>query len=271
VDDQEVLCEVLRALLRREGFHAETVGNGEAAMAQLRQCPFDVLLVDKNLPGMSGLDVLAHARALRSHLEVIIITGYASLDSALTALRHGAYDYLLKPFDDLAEVAAKVRQAADRARIVRDSQRVTQELRARNELLEQALQDVRQGRRGTLPPGTRLSTLTPVGATIPPGAIATPVSVTGTLPPGRVSRVTPPPQTIPPRGSAPATPRVSEEVWAPLRSLTRELKAMRQAVPLGSDTKALDTALSELGKLDRALERLSEGRSAEGTSPLGRA
>ncbi|HJZ85484.1 MAG TPA: response regulator [Polyangia bacterium] len=144
VDDQDIICEVLRTLLRREGFEVATVGDGESALARLQGGAFDVLMVDKNLPGMSGLDVLGRVRTLKLDLEVIIITGYASLDSAIAALRCGAYDYLVKPFSDLMEVAAKVRRAAEKAHLERENLRLSADLRARNQLLEQTLAELRQ-------------------------------------------------------------------------------------------------------------------------------
>jgi signal transduction histidine kinase len=150
VDDQDVICEVLRTLLRREGFAVDTADDGSAALTALRREPFDVVLLDKNLPGISGLDVLEQARQIRRDVEIIVMTGYASLDSALTALRLGAYDYLVKPFSDLMEVAAKVRRAAEKAHLRRENERLEQDLRSRNQLLEQTLGELRQTRQLSL-------------------------------------------------------------------------------------------------------------------------
>jgi signal transduction histidine kinase len=146
VDDQDVICEVLRTLLRREGFDVETAPDGKSALDKLRAQPYDVMLLDKNLPDLSGLEVLAKARELRAELEVIMITGYASLDSALSALRRGAYDYLVKPFSDLGEVGEKVRRAAEKVHLHRENQRLTHDLRARNQLLETTVAELRQTR-----------------------------------------------------------------------------------------------------------------------------
>jgi len=95
------------------GSRSKTASDAEAALTLLgKGPPYDVLMVDKNLPGMSGLELLGQTRKLHPGVEVIVITGYASLDSAVVALRNGAYDYLVKPFSDLREVAEKVRHAA---------------------------------------------------------------------------------------------------------------------------------------------------------------
>ena len=158
VDDQDVICEVLRALLRREGFDVETCADGKSALAKLRASAYDVVLLDKNLPDLSGLEVLAEARKLRPDLEIIMITGYASLDSALSALRRGAYDYLVKPFADLGEVSEKVRRAAEKVHLLRENQRLTADLRARNQLLETTVAELRQTRQQAIA-AARLATL----------------------------------------------------------------------------------------------------------------
>jgi signal transduction histidine kinase len=146
VDDQDVICEVLRTLLRREGFDVETARDGRSALENLRAHPYDVMLLDKNLPDLSGLEVLAQSRDLRPELEVIMITGYASLDSALSALQQGAYDYLVKPFADLDEVAERVRRATEKVHLHRENHRLAQDLRARNQLLETTVAELRQTR-----------------------------------------------------------------------------------------------------------------------------
>jgi signal transduction histidine kinase len=147
VDDQEVICEILGTLLRREGFAVATAADGESALARLRESAADVVLLDKNLPKLSGLEVLARIRESHRGTEVILITGYASLDSAVAALRCGAYDYLVKPFADLMEVAEKVRRAAEKARLLRENERLQRDLRSRNQLLEQALGELRKNQK----------------------------------------------------------------------------------------------------------------------------
>ncbi len=116
VDDEPVVRDVLRRLLERETdlilFTAETA---EAALEQLRTTRFDLLVTDKNLPGMGGIELIAEARKRQPALEAIVITGYASAESVLAALGAGASDYLTKPFDELAIVRARVRAALDRS------------------------------------------------------------------------------------------------------------------------------------------------------------
>ncbi|HSP78503.1 MAG TPA: response regulator, partial [Myxococcaceae bacterium] len=81
---------------------------------QLQAQRFDVLVTDKNLPGMGGVELIAEARRLQPALEAVMITGYASTESVLAAFSAGASDYILKPFEDLQLVRAKVRAALER-------------------------------------------------------------------------------------------------------------------------------------------------------------
>jgi len=86
VDDEEVVLQVLSTLLERKGHAYETVTDGEAAIAKLREKPFHLVITDKNLPGLSGLDVLREAKAASPDTDVIMMTGFSSMDSAIEAL-----------------------------------------------------------------------------------------------------------------------------------------------------------------------------------------
>src|SRR6185436_15399636 len=103
VDDEPVVQDAVRWLLRAQGYDVDTVGNGEEALSRIAQHEFDVVVSDIKMPGLNGLDVLERSRALKPNLSVILMTGYASVETAIEALRLGATDYLRKPFelDDL--------------------------------------------------------------------------------------------------------------------------------------------------------------------------
>src|SRR5262245_1254914 len=103
VDDEPVVQDAVRWLLRAQGYDVDTVGNGEEALSRIAQQEFDVVVSDIKMPGLNGLDVLERSRALKPNLSVILMTGYASVETAIEALRLGAADYLRKPFelDDL--------------------------------------------------------------------------------------------------------------------------------------------------------------------------
>lgn len=109
VDDEPLVGAVLRELFVDAGFHVDTTTTGEDAMMRLDAGGTHLVLADKNLPGLSGLDLLRYVKDVHPGVEVVMMTGYASLESAIEALDMGASAYLLKPFDDLQEVIRKVR------------------------------------------------------------------------------------------------------------------------------------------------------------------
>lgn len=143
VDDEEVVCMVLREALQDE-FSLAVVDDAEQAIPYLVQAPPHVLVADKNLPGISGLELLRQAKSLHPDLEVIIITGYASLESSLEAMRQGAYDYLLKPFDDISILVEKVRRAGEKTELARERRQLFDQVLASNRELQKAQQAIKR-------------------------------------------------------------------------------------------------------------------------------
>jgi DNA-binding response OmpR family regulator len=99
VDDEITLRHFLRLNLEEEGYQVNEAADGQSALNLISQQAFDVALVDLRLTDMDGLEVVRHLRQISPKTSVIILTAYATLDSAIEALRHGAHDYLTKPFD----------------------------------------------------------------------------------------------------------------------------------------------------------------------------
>ncbi len=106
VDDDESVRYSLCALLEDEGYNVYTAASGEAAVQLLQSAPFQAVLADIWMPGMSGLDLLAIAHTVNPDLPVILMTGNASLDSSIEAVNRGASGYLLKPYSPEAVIAA---------------------------------------------------------------------------------------------------------------------------------------------------------------------
>ena len=98
VDDELGIREGCRRTLAAHDFQVEVAENGPAGLARLREGHFDVLLLDAMMPGMSGLEVLQHARKIAPDLICILITGYATVELAVQAMREGAQDFIAKPF-----------------------------------------------------------------------------------------------------------------------------------------------------------------------------
>lgn len=111
VDDEAAERITLGEVLRLEGYHVTLAASGEQALAIVRQeSMFDLAILDLRLPGMDGLQVLDGIRRISSETIVILITGYGTLETAVQALRKGAYDFLLKP-SPVEEVLVAVRRA----------------------------------------------------------------------------------------------------------------------------------------------------------------
>ena len=98
VDDEPAIQDILTWALSAEGYRVATAGSGEEALARVEEEDFDVIVTDIVMPGLDGLEVLERSRVLSPRAAVIVMTAYAALDTAITALRRGASDYLEKPF-----------------------------------------------------------------------------------------------------------------------------------------------------------------------------
>lgn len=108
VDDDEGLIHFLRRFFAKEGYDVRDCGNGQAALDLIAGEPFDLILLDYKMPGLNGLDTLREVRRSQVKTPVIIMTAYGTTDTAIEAMKLGAYDYLPKPFDrqELQRIAA---------------------------------------------------------------------------------------------------------------------------------------------------------------------
>ena len=97
VDDEERFRTTLGKRLTERDLDVETVGSGEEAIKIIKEKLFDVVVLDVKMPGMDGIETLAEIKKVNPNLEVLMLTGHASVDSAVDGMRLGAYDYLMKP------------------------------------------------------------------------------------------------------------------------------------------------------------------------------
>ena len=97
VDDEKRFRVTMLRLLKNNGISAKGVESGEQALEELAQNPYDVVLLDVKMPGISGIEVLKQMQKQGCDAEVIVLSGHASVDAALEIMNFGAYDYLLKP------------------------------------------------------------------------------------------------------------------------------------------------------------------------------
>ncbi|HNF89174.1 MAG TPA: sigma-54 dependent transcriptional regulator, partial [Thiobacillaceae bacterium] len=120
VDDEAAALKNLSHLFRKEGYEVVARQSGQAALKELREKEFDVVLTDLRMKGVDGLVVLRQAREAQPDVEVIVITGHATLDSAVGAMKEGAFHYVAKPYR-LDEVRQVVKSALDVVRLKREN------------------------------------------------------------------------------------------------------------------------------------------------------
>jgi DNA-binding NtrC family response regulator len=110
VDDETIFTRNMSKLLMFRGYTVTAVNSGDAAIRELEQNHFDVVVLDLKMPGMDGITTLKEIQKLGLFTETLILTGHGSIDSALEAMKLGAYDYLTKPCE-IDELVAKIEAA----------------------------------------------------------------------------------------------------------------------------------------------------------------
>jgi len=110
VDDEVVFTTNMSKLLTNRGYRVTAVNSGDAAIRSLEESDYDVVVLDLKMPGMDGLTTLKEIKKLGLFTETLILTGHGSIDSALEAVKLGAYDYLTKPCE-IGDLVAKIEGA----------------------------------------------------------------------------------------------------------------------------------------------------------------
>jgi signal transduction histidine kinase len=139
VDDEPVILQILKAVFEDEPYRLSCVGTGHDAKRIIEEQGCDLLITDKNLPDINGLELLQLTKEVNPFAEVIIITGYASLETAITALEYQAFDYVVKPLNNVFDIRKKVRRAIERQNMALENQKLLDDLQDRNRSLENAL------------------------------------------------------------------------------------------------------------------------------------
>jgi DNA-binding NtrC family response regulator len=127
VDDEEHIRKIMAIMLGKRGHRCRTAASGAEALEMAAAGSFDVVLTDLNMPGMDGLALLGRLKESFPDTEVIMVTAFASIDTAIEAMRQGAYDYIAKPFNE-EEMALVVGKALERSRLLDENKRLRREI-----------------------------------------------------------------------------------------------------------------------------------------------
>src|SRR6187431_159626 len=130
VDDEEIMREILETLLTREGYDVRLASSGAEGLELARALPFDAALVDIMMPGIDGIQTLDELKRIDEDLAVVIITAYASIENAISAMKSGAFDYITKPFKN-DEVLVVIRNGLERRRLVHENRNLRQNIQER--------------------------------------------------------------------------------------------------------------------------------------------
>ena len=136
VEDEETLCESLKRVLAKEGYVVHTAGDAEAALRIFGEGAYDLVITDIILPGITGIELLRKIKERLPEQIVIITTAYASLETAVEALRTGAYDYVVKPVMH-EEIKQIVRNALAQRALQVENARLRSEIEALKKMLKE--------------------------------------------------------------------------------------------------------------------------------------
>lgn len=132
IDDEEAMRDSCSMILTKDGFRAETAENGQVGLEKMKEMKPDLALIDLKMPGISGFDVLEKIKDIDPQIIPIVITGYATVESAVEAMKKGAYDFLPKPFTP-EELRIIIKRALERRRLALEAET----LRREKKLLEE--------------------------------------------------------------------------------------------------------------------------------------
>lgn len=135
VDDENLILKIISDILLKEGYDVRTAFNCEKALQLLKEDSFHVILTDIRMPEKNGIDLLEEVRTFNPDIPVIIMTGFASLVTAVEAVRYGAFDYLTKPLD-YNKLKSVIKHAVDKYELVSENKRLLKELKELNATLE---------------------------------------------------------------------------------------------------------------------------------------
>jgi DNA-binding NtrC family response regulator len=133
VDDEEIVRSSLTSWLEEDGYNVEAVESGKKALERLPAKNWDLMLVDLKMPGMDGLQLMVEVRKTHPDMLIIIMTAYATVDTAVKAMKQGAYDYFVKPFNP-DDISLTIRKIVDHHKLVKENLYLRKELKKQYKL-----------------------------------------------------------------------------------------------------------------------------------------
>jgi len=131
IDDEDSMCNFMEIMLSKEGYRVDTAVSGREGLSLLQDHSYDLVIADLNMPEMSGIDVLREAKRLNNDQDLIVMTAYASVDTAIEAMKQGAADYITKPFK-VDEIKLAIEKSISRRNLVNENVNLKKQLQDDN-------------------------------------------------------------------------------------------------------------------------------------------
>lgn len=120
IDDEESMCKFMQIMLKKEGYGVSSAQSGKEALEELQNSHYDLVIADLMMPEMNGLELLSKVKSIDPELNFIVMTAYASVDTAIEALKKGAFDYIAKPFK-VDELKITIKKSLEQKRIIKEN------------------------------------------------------------------------------------------------------------------------------------------------------
>ena len=131
IDDEESMCNFMEIMLAKDGFAVDTTRSPNEAIILLKEKNYDLVIADLNMPEMSGIEVLKEVRSFKQDQDLIVMTAYASVDTAIDAMKHGAVDYITKPFK-VDQIKLVIEKCISRKKLLKENSTLKRQLQGDN-------------------------------------------------------------------------------------------------------------------------------------------
>ncbi|MEW6411835.1 MAG: sigma-54 dependent transcriptional regulator [Candidatus Zixiibacteriota bacterium] len=131
IDDEDSMCNFMEIMLAKEGYSVDTAHSGIEGVNLIKENNYDLVIADLNMPEMSGIEVLKEVRSMNIEQDLIMMTAYASVDTAIEAMKHGAVDYITKPFK-VDEIKLVIEKSISRKRLIKENVTLKKQLQGDN-------------------------------------------------------------------------------------------------------------------------------------------